>query len=122
MPKVQTRLLRSRSMPRGVLRSAAALLIATPLLAGCVSSGPIIASASACSSLIPDSWAAGVEGAPLPDGSTVGDWITFGDAQTGKLDVANSRTADVIGIIGRCEKRDAQAVRKSKPKFLGIFG
>ncbi len=60
-------------------------------------------------------------GAPLPDGSTVGDWIAFGDAQTGRLDVANGRQADTLAIIARCEARDSQAVRKSRPRFLGIF-
>lgn len=97
------------------------MLIATIPLAGCVTSGPIIAAASSCSSLIPDGWVAGVEGAPLPDGSTVGDWIAFGDAQTGRLDVANGRQADTLAIIGRCEARDRKAVDKSRPRFLGIF-
>lgn len=62
-----------------------------------------------------------MEGAPLPDGNTVGDWIVFGDAQTGRLDVANGRTADTVGIIERCEARDAKAISKSRPRFLGIF-
>lgn len=58
-------------------------------------------------------------GVPLPDGTTVGDWIAALDAQTGRLDVANGRTADVMGIIERCEARDAEATKR--PKFLGIF-
>ena len=33
---------------------------------------------------------AGVVPAPLPDGVTVGDWIAFADAQTGKLDEAKT--------------------------------
>ena len=57
----------------------------------------------------------------MPDGSTVGDWIAFGDAQTGRLDVANGRQADTLAIIGRCEARDRHAVKKSRSKFLGIF-
>ena len=61
-------------------------------------------------------------GAPLPAGETVGDWIAFGDAQTGQLDKANGRTADAIGIVERCEARDRDAVAKAKPKrVLGIF-
>jgi hypothetical protein len=64
-----------------------------------------------------------VPGAPLPAGETVGDWIAFGDAQTGQLDKANGRTADAIGIVERCEARDRDAVAKAKRKrFLGIFG
>jgi hypothetical protein len=88
---------------------------------GCVSAGPIIATAGACSTLIPDSWRLGVEGAELPAGETVGDWIAFADAQTGRLDVANGRTNDTIGIIERCEARDQLAVKRSRSKFLGVF-
>ena len=57
----------------------------------------------------------------MPDGTTVGDWIAFGDAQTGRLDVANGRQADTLAIISRCEARDRKAVDKSRPKFLGLF-
>lgn len=80
-----------------------------------------MASPSACSTLIPDSWRLGVEGAVLPAGDTVGDWIAFADAQTGKLDMANGRTADSIAIVERCEERDRRAVDRSRPKFLGVF-
>lgn len=51
----------------------------------------------------------------------MGDWIAFADAQTGRLDVANGRTADTLGIIERCEARDREAVERSRPKFLGVF-
>ena len=99
-----------------------ALILATlPLLAGCITAGPIMAAAGDCSSLVPDNWRLGVEGAVLPAGDTVGDWIAFADAQTGKLDVANGRTADSIAIIERCEERDRRAVDRSRPKFLGVF-
>jgi hypothetical protein len=78
---------------------------------------------AACASLLPADWKAGVAPADLPDGNTVGDWIAFGDAQTGKLDVANGRTRDAIGIVERCEARDAQAVKKAKQGFFGrLFG
>ena len=103
------------------MRDAMKVLIATLLLSGCVSSPPIISSASACSSLIPDSWRTAVEGAPLPLGGTVGDWVAFGDAQTSQLDKANGRTVDTIGIVERCEARDAAAVKAARPKVLGIF-
>lgn len=59
--------------------------------------------------------------APLPDGETVGDWIAFADAQTGQLDKANDRYRSGVGIIERCEKRDREAVKRSRPKFLGVF-
>ncbi len=96
-------------------------LIAPLCLAACAGSPVIIATPSACSVLIPDDWHKPVAGADLPVGNTVGDWVAFGDAQTGKLDMANGRTVDALGIIARCEARDAAAVKKSRPKFLGIF-
>jgi len=64
---------------------------------------------------------AGVIPAPLPEGTTIGDWIAFGDAQTGQLDKANDRYRSGVGIIERCEARDREAVKRSRPKFLGVF-
>lgn len=93
----------------------------TLALGGCMGSPPIIASPSSCSTLIPDSWRQPVPGADLPDGNTVGDWVAFGDAQTGQLDKANGRTTDSLAIIGRCEERDKAAVERAKPKLLGLF-
>jgi hypothetical protein len=83
----------------------------------------VTASNAGCSSLVPDSWKAGVDGAPLPDGNVVGDWIVFGDAQTGRLDQANGRTRDSIEIVERCEARDAAAVKRATRGFFGrLFG
>ena len=107
MPKVPTRLLPP--------------LFATLALTACAGGVPIASTPSACSGLIPDSWHKPVEGAPLPDGNTVGDWVAFGDAQTGRLDVANGRQADTLAIISRCEERDKAAVKQSRPRLLGIF-
>ena len=75
----------------------------------------------ACSALVPDGWRAAVPGADLPAGDTVADWIAFGDAQTGQLDKANGRTMDAIGIVERCEARDDAALKKVRPKALGLF-
>lgn len=85
---------------------------------------PIVSASSAsCAALLPAEWKLGVAGAPLPDGTTVGDWIVFADAQTGKLDQANGRTKDAIGIVERCEARDAAAVKKVTRGFFGrLFG
>ena len=52
---------------------------------------------------------------------TVGDWIVFGDAQTGQLEKANGRTQDTIEIISRCEERDRKAVQRSRPKLFGLI-
>lgn len=80
-----------------------------------------MAAPSACSSLLPSEWREGVPGADLPQGSTVGEWIAFADAQTGQLDKANDRTKAAIGIVERCEERDREAVKRARPKFLGVF-
>lgn len=103
-------------------------MLLIPLLAtqGCAlfaGGRPIVTpSAAACSTLLPTEWTQGVAGADLPDGNTVGDWIAFGDAQTARLDQANGRTRDAIGIVGRCEARDAAAVRQAtRRRFLGLF-
>ena len=68
--------------------------------------------------LLPAEWRAGVVAAPLPDGLTVGDWVAFADAQTGKLDEANGRTRDAIGIVERCEARNAAAVKTARRGWL----
>lgn len=100
----------------------------TPLSAmlacvACAAGPPVVTTQSAgCSQLLPGEWTAGVESAPLPDGSTVGDWIAFADAQTGRLDVANDRTKAAIEIVSRCEQRDREAVRQAtRRRFLGVF-
>lgn len=104
-----------------------ALMLLFPMafmLPGCglfVREPVIVAAPSACSSLLPDEWREPVPGAPLPDGETAGDWIAFADAQTGQLDKANDRTLSAIGIVERCEIRDREAVKRARPKFLGIF-
>ena len=94
-------------------------------MTGCVSNS-VYATKADCSSLVPSEWVAGVGNAPLPPEVTdeldrLKGWINFGVAQTGNLEVANSRTADSVGIIARCEERDRKAIEDAKPKFLGIF-
>ncbi|HQS70899.1 MULTISPECIES: hypothetical protein [unclassified Novosphingobium] len=44
----------------------------------------------------------------------MGDWIAFGDAQTGQLDKANDRTLSSIEIVENCEKRYRDAVASAK--------
>ena len=110
-------------MPRA---RTSALVTLLPLLAATACAGgppTVIAQSVGCASLIPDNWKQGVDGADLPSaGATVGDWIAFGDEQTGRLDMANDRTVSAIGIMERCEARDAQAVRRAtRRSFLGIF-
>lgn len=108
------------ALPRVPMRLC--LVLSMLLLAsGCVGAPSIVSAPNACSTLLPPEWRAGVPGAELPQGSTVGEWIAFADAQTGKLDKANDRYVAATGIIERCEARDREAVKRVRPKFLGIF-
>jgi hypothetical protein len=93
------------------------------MLSACAGTPIVTAVPTSCATLLPEEWKQGVAGAELPDGNTVGDWIAFGDAQTGKLDQANERTKAAIGIVSRCESRDAAAVKKATRSWLGrLFG
>lgn len=108
-------------MPKG-LTIGFRLASTMPVFALFACAPPIVtASAAGCSGLIPIEWSKGVEGAALPSGDTVGDWVSFADAQTGKLDVANGRTRDAVAIVGRCEQRDAAAVKSAtRRRLFGI--
>lgn len=93
------------------------------LLSACVGTPVVTTVPSSCSSLLPEEWKQGVAGVPLPEDDTAGSWIAFGDAQTGKLDQANERTKAAIGIVARCEARDAQAIKRGSRGFFGrLFG
>lgn len=100
----------------------AAVVAASYSLAGC--GVPVVQSTpNSCATLIPESWSKGVAAPDLPADDTIGSWVAFGDAAVGKLDQANGRTADTIGIIARCEARDSAAVRKASRGWLGrLFG
>jgi hypothetical protein len=108
------------AMPRAPMRQSI-LLCAMLALTACVGAPPIVAPSSACSSLLTEAWRSPVPGAPLPQGETIGEWIQFGDAQTGQLDKANDRTLTSIGIIERCEARDAEAVKRARKHWWQIF-
>ena len=98
-------------------------IIAAALSLSACATPVVTVSPNSCASLLPQEWREGVAGAELPAGDTVGDWIVFGEAQTGKLEIANGRTKDAIGIVERCEKRDSEAVRRATRGWLGrLFG
>ena len=84
-------------------------------LTGCAGGRPIVtASGADCAGLVPSDWRHGVAGADLPpDEAVVADWIAFGDAQTGRLDMANGRLADAMTIVETCEANGRAAVRKA---------
>lgn len=96
------------------------LLLLLAMLVGCAPP-TVLSTPNSCASLLPEEWRQGVAGAPLPEGDTVGDWVSFADAQTGKLDQANDRTKASIGIVERCEQRDAAAVKRATRRWWQIF-
>ncbi len=99
------------------------ILAAPTLLAGCMGKPTVLSTPNSCVTLIPETWRGGVPGVVLPANDTIGEWIVFGEGQTGKLEQANGRTRDVIEIVERCEKRDSEAVRKATRGWLGrLFG
>lgn len=106
-----------RRVPMRLLLPLSAMLA----LPACVGGAVLSATPSACSSLLPSEWLAGVEAPPIPDGNTVGDWVAYSDAALGQLDKANDRYKASVGIVSRCEERDRLAVKRSRPKVLGIF-
>ena len=124
------------------MRSVQRNLLILPLvlaLTGCAGSVVLRTDRTPCSQLISDEWkqpisdaADPVERPELPADATwedryndafdaLKDWIGFGVDQTKNLKAANGRTRDVIGLQERCEKRDADADKKAKPKVLGFL-
>ena len=102
---------------RPALAIRSILLCVMLALPACVGAPPIVAASSACSSLLPPEWERGVPGAPLPNGEAIGDWVAFSDAQTAQLDKANERYVAGVGIVQRCEARDAAAVEAARKRW-----
>lgn len=97
------------------LLSVLSLSLASAACAGGPSTLNILAALD-CGPLIGDELRAPVEGAELPADDTAGAWVAFGDAQTGKLDVANRNKAAVVSIVDGCD-RQQRAVREAlKPR------
>lgn len=78
--------------------------------------------------MLPNSWLAGVAPVEMPLSAKLADghddarpWQSGFIGQTGQLEIANGRYVDAIGIVERCEARDAKAIRKARPKLLGLF-
>lgn len=98
------------------------LLLATMLtLPGCAlfaGGKPIVTAQSVgCSDLV-EPWLKPVEGAQLPEGQTIADWIVFGDAQTAALDKANDRIISGLETIQRCEERDREAIKRATSRRI----
>ena len=114
--------MKSRKLPL-----ATAMLLLTVPLAGCART-VIQANASPCSALLPSEWLNGVPPADMPESAKLDDghddarpWQAGFVAQTGQLEIANDRYGAAVGIVSRCEARDAAAVKRARPRFLGIF-
>jgi hypothetical protein len=61
-------------------------------------------------------------GASLPRDDSAGEWIAFGDRQTGQLDKSNADKAGATGILDACAAWQAKAAAAVKPKrFFGLF-
>jgi hypothetical protein len=105
----------------GILGAALFML----LLTGCgiFTPPPVVTTQQTpCSSLVPDEWKVGVPGVPLPGlDAVIGEVFAALDGQTGRLDQANGRTRDSIGIVERCEKRDQEAVKRATRRWWQIF-
>jgi len=105
--------------------------------AACAGNPVVVASASSCSTLVPSEWEKGIEGVPVPAAAgpkpgTIQEqlvqaldqlkvWVSFGVDESSRREMANARTRDVIGLQRRCEARDAAAIKKARPRFLGLL-
>jgi len=96
-------------------------LAAMILLAGCA--GTVKSPEARCSQLVPATWAAGIEGYPIPmfaapvtKDEELLAWQKAFIGQSGQLEKANGRTVDSIGIVSGCEAM-INGTRKR-----GIFG
>ena len=101
---------------RSLLRPTRALLpalLVTLACAACASAPRIetIPVALACASRVPPQLRDDVKPAPLPADQTVGEWVAFGDAQTGKLEQANDEKATVLWIVDQCEGEQTKAAQ-----------
>lgn len=90
------------------------------LLAGCQT--VVTTPPADCTGFIPDAWQEPVAGYPLPPASAGDDarqWQAFGVGQTGQLAKANGQKADILHIVGECERRANDA--RPRQKWMGLF-
>lgn len=75
-----------------------------------------------CGSRVPPQLRADVGPAEPPADNSVGEWVAFGDAQTGRLQVANERKATVLWIYDACEAEEKKAAAAVTRKPWWRFG
>lgn len=112
---------RSPSSRARAIGSAMPWMLLAAGLSACVPAPPVFLTASDCRKLVPDQWRQGVASAALPAGKTVGEWVAFGDAQTGQLDIANARFQEADEIQAKCEALLAKAGQEAKPRSWWHF-
>lgn len=69
-----------------------------------------------CAGRIPPQLRADVSPAEPPADNSVGEWVAFGDAQTGRLQVANDRKGTLLWILDACEAEEKAAAEKLAPR------
>lgn len=106
-----------KSFPNRMPALALALLV-TLACAACASvpSTVTIPVALDCGGRIPPQLRADVAGAALPEDNSVGEWVAFADAQTGRLQVANERKATMLWILDACEAEERKAAETLAPR------
>lgn len=64
--------------------------------------------AGKCSDLLPPDWLKEVPAEELPSVSAaVGDWVTLANSLAGDVDTEHDHYVQGVGIVKRCEDRDA---------------
>ena len=102
-------------------RPTPALLLALPamlVLPACaaVPSTVTIPVALDCAGRIPPQLRGDVAPAAPPADNSVGEWVAFGDAQTGRLESANDRKATMLWILEACEAEERAAAARLTPR------
>lgn len=88
-------------------------------IASCASAPRIVPIQYACASRVPPQLADDVPSAALPTENTVGQWVAFGDAQTGQLERANDEKQTALWIVNQCEDEAKKAADDiTKPWFV----
>jgi hypothetical protein len=97
-------------------RALTLAVLATLALPACVGGGrtAVIPTALNCAGLIPARLRQPVEPAPLPGDNSVGAWVSFGDAQTGRLELSEDRRATVLQIVDGCSREQTKVTEGLK--------
>lgn len=101
-------------------RRTRAMMLALPamLALSACAGGPRIETipvALDCASRVPPQLRKPVEAAPPPADNSVGEWVAFGDAQTGRLEIANDRNGTVLWIVDNCAAEQTKAAAALAP-------